>query len=208
MADPAAEIEADGVRVVFFRAGDRYAHRVEAFDAVRGEWVAVWESLEGAADDVWPASPPLQQLHVEERPEGRVALLVGMAGRTHWSAAVEAARGESGGKSIRFDVAARVPAGLFMPGAGRLVPAAGGPVPAVGGRERLAPPRLGSAYRIYSVETGARIGLLPLEGAEFAQVELGGEEQCVVRPAPPSAANDDARTIAWRYTIERLKVFD
>jgi hypothetical protein len=104
VADGETILEADGLRVVFFRQGDRYAHRVEVFDAARSEWFAVCESLEGAPDDDWPPSPPLQQLHVEDRPTGRVILLVGMAGRTHWSAAVEAAADR---KSITFDVAAR-----------------------------------------------------------------------------------------------------
>ena len=50
----------------------------------------VLESVEGAADDDWPASPPLQSLHREDRPDGkRLALLVGMAGRSHWSLSVE-----------------------------------------------------------------------------------------------------------------------
>lgn len=98
-------LEADGLRVVFFRQVDRYAHRIECFDAARSEWIADGESLEGSPDDDWPPSPPFQQLHVEERPTGRVVLLIGMAGRTHWSAAVEAAADK---KSITFDVAARV----------------------------------------------------------------------------------------------------
>jgi hypothetical protein len=89
---------------VFYNQGDRYAHRIEAFDAAQAAWVTAFESLEGEPDDDWPPSPPFQQLHVEERPTGRVILLVGMAGRTHWSAAVEATVDRNG---IAFDVAAR-----------------------------------------------------------------------------------------------------
>jgi hypothetical protein len=103
--DAAAMLEADGLRVVFFKQGDRYAHRVEWFDDVRGAWTVAVESLEGTPDDPWPPSPPLQQLHIEERPTGRVILLVGMAGRTHWSAAVEVAVDR---KTVTFDVAARL----------------------------------------------------------------------------------------------------
>lgn len=98
-------LEADGLRVVFFKQGDRYAHRVEWFDDVHGAWTVAVESLEGTPDDPWPPSPPFQQLHVEERPTGRVILLVGMAGRTHWSAAVEVA---ADCKAITFDIATRV----------------------------------------------------------------------------------------------------
>lgn len=49
------------------------------------------ESVEGGGDDPWPPSPPLQELHIERQAVGReVALLVGRAGRSHWSLSVEA----------------------------------------------------------------------------------------------------------------------
>jgi hypothetical protein len=106
MADGETILEADGLRVVFLGQGDRYAHRIELLDIPSGRWwpVAI-ESLEGKPDEAWPPSPPFQQLHVEDRPTGRVVLLVGMAGRTHWSAAVEVAADR---RRILFDVAARV----------------------------------------------------------------------------------------------------
>ena len=97
-------LEANGLRVVFFRTGDRYAHRVETFDAASNQWHTTLESLEGEPGDEWPPSPPFQQLHVERRPTGPIVFLIGMAGRTHWSAAVEAAADR---RSIQFDVAAR-----------------------------------------------------------------------------------------------------
>jgi hypothetical protein len=52
----------------------------------------------------------LQSLHIE-RPQGEHerALLVGMAGRSHWSASVVLDAPES---RLRFDIACRVPAGL------------------------------------------------------------------------------------------------
>jgi hypothetical protein len=98
-------LEADGLRVVFFRRGDRYAHRFEVFNADRGEWAAHCESLEGEPGDEWPPSPPFQQVHVEQRPTGPVVLLIGMAGRSHWSAAVEVSADR---RVILFDVAARM----------------------------------------------------------------------------------------------------
>ncbi len=46
-------------------------------------------SVEGSAEQPWPPSPPLQQAHCESRPGGQqVALLVGLAGRSHWSLAI------------------------------------------------------------------------------------------------------------------------
>lgn len=100
-------LEADGVRVVFFHDGDRIAHRIEVRDDATRGWATALTSLEGRADDAWPASPPFQQLHVEGRPTGPILFLVGMAGKSHWSAAVEAAADR---KCVRFDVAVRVQA--------------------------------------------------------------------------------------------------
>lgn len=104
MSESETILEADGLRVVFFRRGDRYAQRVESFDDATQQWQPALESLEGEPGDEWPPSPPFQQLHVERRTSGPVVLLIGMAGKTHWSAAVEVAADR---KSIIFDVAAR-----------------------------------------------------------------------------------------------------
>ena len=62
------------------------------------------ESVEGAADEPWPPSPPLQSLqwHSIGKQEP-VALLVGMAGSSHWSATVAA-----DGERILLDVACRL----------------------------------------------------------------------------------------------------
>ena len=63
------------------------------------------ESVEGSASDDWPASPPLQNLSIEELAPGRrAALLVGMAGRSHWSASIEPVPGQA---ALLFDVACR-----------------------------------------------------------------------------------------------------
>lgn len=104
MATSETMLEADGVRVVFFHDGDRIAHRLEVRDDATSGWTTAFTSLEGRADEAWPASPPFQQLHVEQRPTGPIVFLIGMAGRSHWSAAVEAAADR---RSIRFDVAVR-----------------------------------------------------------------------------------------------------
>jgi hypothetical protein len=91
------------MRVAFQRIGDRIGHRIEIFS--NDQWLPVLESLEGDAKDDWPKSPPLQTLHVESRPEGPVALLVGMAGTSHWSASVAADEGQS---KLTFDIACRI----------------------------------------------------------------------------------------------------
>ena len=99
-------INPDGpaLRVEFIRRSDRYAHTISIVDQLRGVQ-PVLESAEGTATDDWPASPPLQNLSIEELAPGRrAALLVGMAGRNHWSASVEPVPGRA---ALVFDVACR-----------------------------------------------------------------------------------------------------
>ena len=89
------------LQVRFFWQHDRFAHELSLSD---GEWtVPLLQSLEGSADDAWPPSPPLQSLHVESRGDMQVALAVGMAGASHWSASVEV-----NSDGLRFDIACRV----------------------------------------------------------------------------------------------------
>jgi hypothetical protein len=96
-------IEAGDLRIVFQWRGDRYGHTVER--RIDGQWRSVLESLEGSSDDDWPQSPALQDLHIERRGSGPVALLVGKSGTSHWSVSVEALAGET---ALRFDVACRL----------------------------------------------------------------------------------------------------
>lgn len=92
------------LRVDFVWRGDRYAHTVSMIDT-DGAIVPLLKSIEGETDDNWPASPPLQTLSVENLiDKGRVALLVGMAGRSHWSASIESVHGEA---KVVFDLACR-----------------------------------------------------------------------------------------------------
>ena len=95
--------EGHGLRLTFSWIGDRYAQLVD-YCGPTGT-TPLLTSLEGNDQVVWPPSPPLQQLTFEERPRGPIALLIGMAGTSHWSVSVEAdtARGE-----IVFDVACRI----------------------------------------------------------------------------------------------------
>jgi hypothetical protein len=97
-----------GLRVEFERRGDRYAHVISRVGP-GGKVRPLLESVEGLPTDDWPASPPLQSLHMQELPDGkRAALLVGMAGRSHWSASIEIAPGKA---EIVFDIACRCGAG-------------------------------------------------------------------------------------------------
>lgn len=110
--DPATMIQTldpqgRGLRVAFYQQGDRYGHVVATVvKASTGQEVVtpLLVSKEGTASESWPPSPPLQSLSIEQRATGAVALLVGMAGSSHWSMSVEA-HAESG--QMKFDVACR-----------------------------------------------------------------------------------------------------
>lgn len=95
------------LRATFVWRDRRWAHSLEA--VCDGQTLCLLESTEGNAEQDFPPSPPLQQLHRTDLPDGRVALLlVGMAGRSHWSVSCEV---EPGQPRMLFDVACRaVPA--------------------------------------------------------------------------------------------------
>lgn len=92
------------LRVRFHWVEDRFAHAIEL--KLGPETVTLLTSCEGTSQQRWPPSPPLQQLHVAElAPDRRAALLLGMAGNSHWSLSVEAERSRP---ELIFDVACRV----------------------------------------------------------------------------------------------------
>jgi hypothetical protein len=94
----------DELRVVFEYRVDRWGHTIE----VRrdDQWVAAFSSIEGDATDDWPPSPAFQHIHLQTfSPNGPTALLVGKAGSSHWSAAIEADRAAG---VLRFDIACRL----------------------------------------------------------------------------------------------------
>jgi len=97
-------LESAELRVCFRWTDDRYAHEIWLLDGA--QWICALASIEGSPQDDWPASPPLQSLAVDTRDDGTaVALLVGMAGSSHWSASVQLDPAVS---CVRFDVACRV----------------------------------------------------------------------------------------------------
>ncbi len=99
------EVQRDGrgLAVVFRRVGDRYEHGVSLLQD--GGETLLLTSREGAGDEAWPSSPPLQQLALETRAAGqRVALAVGMAGSSHWSLSLVA---DSDPPRLTWEVACR-----------------------------------------------------------------------------------------------------
>jgi hypothetical protein len=104
-----------GVRVIFEHEGEGFGH---AIYGVRGERsTRLIESVESSSDPAWPMSPPLQQLHVQDDPiHGKLLLLTGSAGRSHWSVSVSVAAippspsdfDQSTKPCLAFDVATRI----------------------------------------------------------------------------------------------------
>jgi len=182
----ALAIEGTGLRVVFRRLGDRVAHAIERLQDA--SWSPILESLEGGPDDVWPPSPPLQELHFEDRPDGRrLALLVGRAGASHWSLSVE---WDPLSSRFSFDAACRV---------------------------RSAPAWLGSRYGLPSAAAvGGPIGArfsdaagIELPGMRLRSESTGEQPACdliqqdrqlQLQPAPVAAPWP--KTSRWRYSLE------
>jgi hypothetical protein len=98
-----AVLEAAGWHVSFHACGDRIAHTIGL--NIDGRIVPLLASVEGTSDDDWPPSPPLTTVETTHQAGAQQAMLLGMAGRSHWSLSVvldEAAR------CLRFDVACRL----------------------------------------------------------------------------------------------------
>lgn len=97
-------LEVGRLRLEFQRQGDRFAHTLHD---CQGEFRRLlFASVEGDAEEVWPVSPPYQNLSIEPVDDGRSrAFLVGMAGTSHWSACIEPALTED---ELSFDIACRV----------------------------------------------------------------------------------------------------
>jgi hypothetical protein len=97
-------VEGLGLRVEFFWDGDRFGQLISTVSP-NGEPQPILQSIEGSPADDWPASPPLQNLSIENLAGSRrAALLVGMAGQSHWSASVEAMPDKP---ELAFDLACR-----------------------------------------------------------------------------------------------------
>jgi len=97
----------DALWVEFYKLADRYQHAVLFRRGIGASQAAseVMCSAEGDANEAWPPSPPLQSLSIETLGDGRrVALLVGMAGKGHWSASIET---DQQRPALIFDIACR-----------------------------------------------------------------------------------------------------
>lgn len=180
-----ALLESAQLRLDLWRVGDRFTHRVYA----AGADVLLLASWEGEPDEVWPSSPPLQELHLETRPGGReLALLVGMAGHSHWSLSAEL---DAAAETLTFDVACRVR----------------GPSGSLGSRYRSErhwqwSPDRAAAFctagdQDYRLEVDR--ALAPPARLEFPTANLVS-----IEPDSADAGAVAPRTIRWRYVVSAL----
>ncbi|HJT36328.1 MAG TPA: hypothetical protein VJ783_30175 [Pirellulales bacterium] len=166
-------LEAGLPSIEFRRISDRYSHQI--FTGQGGQRRLLLESVEGGGDDPWPPSPPLQELHIERQADGRqVALLVGRAGRSHWSLSVEAFENR-----LVFDAACRLSAEAEWLGSSYRAPT-GAEISNDGATFA------GGLLRILSA-TGEGTII-----SDYGVVRIHAERQAATGP----------RTVRWQYAIE------
>lgn len=167
------------LRIAYEKQGDRYAHRILFVDS-SGD-TTLLESVESAEDVPWPDSPPLQDFEIEPRGSSeKVALLVGMAGTSHWSASVEVQRGQ-----LHFDIACRL----------RHTPSQLGSTYQV--RDAKISEGNDGAFAIHSAD-GKTVELTPHQ--EFStQVELLEDNRVWI--GPENTETELPATVRWQYSL-------
>lgn len=112
----AVDIHGGRLAVQFNWLTDRYGHTISLVRG--GQSFRILESIEDTSDSIWPTSPPFQNLSdatiQSDTQQGRVTMLVGAAGKSHWAMTIaprdhgirrEPLRFEP---ELHFDVACRV----------------------------------------------------------------------------------------------------
>jgi len=163
----------DSLRLDLFWRYDRYAHRIVTVSGVEERLLV--ESVDGCDEDNWPPSPPLQQLSVAELQSGRqVALLVGMAGKSHWSVSIEPQPEQS---SFMFDVACR----------------SGEPAS-----------RLGSTYQASQTGSASQMGfkIIGVEVDSVCSAVKQLDSKWFVEP--DQSGLRASQTIRWKYAVSSL----
>jgi hypothetical protein len=180
-----ATLDAGPLRVRFARREDRFAHTIIWLEGATE--TALLISNEGSPQTEWPPSPPLQSLHIEDRPNGcRVALLVGMAGHSHWSMSVQA---QPSSARLTFDVACRVHVQpIYL---GTSYTACGIGSQEVNGRQDPARPKSARQPWELRAEGGDEFQTRLTMGPEF--------ESIVIHPLEPTSP---PTTVRWRYSVQ------
>ena len=194
----------NGLRVYFDWCGDRFEHRIVGYGLrrfigfSRVKSANLLTSVAALSNDIWPYSPPLQELNesfiMSDDNYGHVVYLLGSTTYGHWSTCVEA--GDCSGDSppsLVFDVACRA---------------------------RRVPIWLGSSYKInrglrtscdgISLDLERNVGkyrltTLPLTGTIepiASRIDFTPLRVAIVRDFNSSASAPI--TLRWRYRIEML----
>ena len=106
-----ADLAGNGLRAEFDWFGDRFSHQVYG---VKGEKsTLLLSSEEGNPDELWPASPPLQEFNdpfiLSDVNSGAVGIAVGATGGGYWSVGIDVSdKHEEEPPAMTFDVACRV----------------------------------------------------------------------------------------------------
>lgn len=179
MSDSSLDLIRGPLRVAFSRQRDRFGHTV-FLDQADG-WLPALVSIEGDDASDWPPSPPFQQ--ASPGPNDSL-LLVGMAGRSHWSAAVEG----SAQTGLLFDLAVRA----------QELPDWIGTSYHVGNDWRLteaSAPRLRLEHA-----SGAAIELVSASGGQWT-VAIEQQNLAVVRFLVDRNDEPLPKTVRWKYGI-------
>jgi hypothetical protein len=177
-------LEGGGLGVRFVFREDRYAHEVWFDDG--SAWACILQSVEGSPSEAWPASPPWQSLHLESRSDGRqLALLVGMAGKNHWSASIELDPAKA---QVHFDIACRVRGAERGPLASRY-------------RALGSVGWLDAKSATFSLAAATDKTLRLTLDERFGAMRLDSAAECLnlIAAAQPAATTE---TIRWGYTLE------
>jgi hypothetical protein len=167
-----------GVSVVLSRITDRYRHDVLI---TTDEARVLLASVEGADDQAWPPSPPFQELHTRQSSEGiDAALLIGRAGRSHWSASIEV---DPSQETVFFDIACR----------------SSGPIDWLGSRYRCpVGPAVATVAECRTLLVASDLQVYVLEG----EARVGGEDQThLLSIAPVWSVSKTSQTIRWKYRV-------
>ena len=167
------------VRFVF--AADRWGHRLSIVDGSTA--VPLLESIEGAPRDIWPASPSLQEVTLQDRSSERaVATALGACGSSHFAVSLQIVTDRSATAEyttrVEIDVACRVQS---RP-------------PSIGSAYRLMP---GVALRQSQLHVGGRC--LDLHTAENTNLLV--EASTGIRLTPVEIEPGLPATLRWQYAI-------
>lgn len=197
-------IRCDRFRVDFVQSADRLEHAVFARDDRASDdapnWIELFRAAESSADVAWPDSPPLQELHIEKHGARDVALLVGRAGKSHWSASIGFEPSSTDHhpdidqSQLIFDIACRTSAQPVQLGSAYEL----SPMLNWLGHKPAAQPDIASWQSITLLTPGGRGWYLTVDHPATI-LALPNARRFKIKP-PPLAESPPA-TIRWRFSI-------